>query len=103
MQGEQKYIDAKHFIDRIILREMKVNRIGSISFLNQKPAKEVYVPENINDDSDEEEQTEKITVKEPQKMEYFMNEDLTEMMKKHYESLHFTWNQTDKIITISWS
>lgn len=98
MNNTQDFINAKHFIDRIILREMKINKISAISFINQKPTKEVTI---IDVSEDDEEPVEEI--KTPQKMEYFMNAALVDVMKKHYESLYFSWQQQDNLITISWS
>ena len=56
---------AKFFIDRLIIREMAINRISSVSFFNRKPSKAVPVePEELEDIDEDENSEEKEEVEE---------------------------------------
>ena len=90
---------AKFYIDRALIFEMKMNRMGSMTIYNRKPTQEPEEVQSVHDDSDED------VEKKPMKIirEIPMNEETLEEVKNWYEGLHFGWNQIDNTITISWT
>ncbi len=101
---------AKFFIDRLIIREMAINRISSVSFFNRKPSKAVPVePEELEDIDEDENSEEKEEVEEDDfdaamvVNEYLIPPEIIHEVIFHYDSLYFIWVQKDDYITISWT
>jgi len=112
----QEFNNAKHFLNNMILSEMKINRIGSATFFNRKPAKVESsaadtIPEsNINDDSEQDVvevpedvvEVPEVVVERNTLCEYLLSPEMLTIMQKHYESLDFSWAQDEDKITIAW-
>ena len=95
----EKFKMVKFHIDRALLFEMKMNRIGSMTIFNRKPTKEPEVVDNVHDDSEE------VVEKKPMQIvrEIPMDEETLDETRKWYESLYFRWSQVEDAITISWT
>lgn len=105
----QEFNNAKHFLNNMILSEMKINRIGSATFFNRKPAKVESsaadtIPEsNINDDGEQDVvEVPEVVVERNTLCEYLLSPEMLTIMQKHYESLDFSWAQDEDKITIAW-
>ena len=105
LQTEEFY-KIKHYINNLILFEMKLNRISSVSFFNRALTIPVDVPPpSIHDDSDDSGVAVKPEVKptfESAVREYPISDAMLPIVQKYYEELHFTWVQDGDKIIIAW-
>ena len=101
---------ARFFIDRLIIREMAINRISSVSFFNRKPSKVVPVEPEEFEDIEDVENEETVEVVEQDIFdelsvvnEYLIPPEIIHEVIFHYDNLCFIWIQKDDHITISWT
>jgi len=113
MTDNYKFRLAKHFINSMIVLEMRMNRISSVQFHNRGASidtKEIIEPEidPLSDDSEVDDVVEAQEVQEAEEQpvvvrEYAVEPHILAQLKDHYTVLGFDWDQEGDKVTLAWS